>query len=215
MPKTIGIRREDKNEWERRAPLIPEDIRWLKEQHGIQTLIQPSPIRIFPIEEYLSAGARESKDLSGADVIFAVKEIPEKLFRQGKTYVFFSHTIKGQHHNMPMLRRMMERGCNLIDYERVNNEQNQRLIFFGRHAGLAGMVDTLHAFGQKLKLLGYQTPFARIRQAYQYPSLEAAKAEISRIGEEIDERGIPHRAMPAGHRSERLRSRFPGRPGDL
>ena len=36
MEKTIGIRREDKNEWEKRVPLVPADVRWLKEKHGIQ-----------------------------------------------------------------------------------------------------------------------------------------------------------------------------------
>jgi hypothetical protein len=29
MGKTIGVRREDKNKWERRAPLIPADVKEL------------------------------------------------------------------------------------------------------------------------------------------------------------------------------------------
>jgi hypothetical protein len=40
-------------------------------------------------------------------------------------------------------RRLMDVEATLIDYERVVDEQNRRLIFFGRHAGLAGMVNTL------------------------------------------------------------------------
>ena len=32
------------------------------------------------------------------------------MFREGGAYAFFSHTIKGQAHNMPMLRRLMELG---------------------------------------------------------------------------------------------------------
>ena len=51
----IGIRRADKNDWEKRVPLIPADVMYLKEKHGIQTLIQPSKIRAYKNEEYEKA----------------------------------------------------------------------------------------------------------------------------------------------------------------
>ena len=196
MDKTIAIRREDKNEWERRVPLVPDDVRWLKEKHGIHTIIQPSAIRIFSDEDFRRAGAVISEDLGQASMVFAVKEIPAALFEKNKTYVFFSHTIKGQAYNMPMLKDLIGLQCNLIDYERVLNEKNQRLIFFGRYAGLAGMLDTLHAYGQKLQARGVPSPFAKIRQAYQYDSLEQAKAGIAAIGAEIDEHGFPSELCP-------------------
>jgi saccharopine dehydrogenase (NAD+, L-lysine forming) len=196
MKKTIGIRREDKNEWEKRVPLVPDDVRWLKEKHGIHTMVQPSKIRIFSDEEFRRAGAEVSEDLGKANVVFAVKEIPAALFEKDKTYVFFSHTIKGQAYNMPMLKHLIDRRCNLIDYERVLDEKNRRLIFFGRYAGLAGMLDTLNAYGQKLLGRGIASPFAKIKQAYQYASLEQAKAEIAAIGAEIDERGYPAELCP-------------------
>ncbi|UCH93330.1 MAG: hypothetical protein JSV88_24055 [Candidatus Aminicenantes bacterium] len=196
MDKVIGIRREDKNQWERRAPLIPNDVRELKEKYGIKTIVQPSKIRIFTAEEYKNAGAEINEDLSQAKTVLAIKEIPPHLLEKNKTYAFFSHTIKGQPHNMPMLKRMMELKCNLIDYERVMNEKNLRLIFFGRYAGLAGMVETLHAFGQKLKLQGHHTPLEKIKQAFEYSSLEEAKKEIEAIGEEINEHGLPVELAP-------------------
>ncbi len=196
MIKTIGIRREDKNEWEKRVPLVPDDVRWLKEKHGIRTIVQPSQIRIFSDDEYRAAGAEINEDLGKAGVIFAVKEIPTALFEADKTYVFFSHTIKGQPYNMPMLKDMIALRCNLIDYERVLNEKNQRLIFFGRYAGLAGMLDTLHGYGMKLQARGVANPFARIRQAYQYASLEEAKADVAAVGVEIDEHGFPEELCP-------------------
>ena len=86
--------------------------------------------------------------------MLAVKEIPEAQFRPGKTYVFFSHTIKGQPYNMDMLRRMMELGCQLLDYERIVDERNVRLISFSRFAGIAGVVDTLWALGRRLEWEG-------------------------------------------------------------
>lgn len=196
MDKIIGIRREDKNKWERRVPLVPDDVRWLRERHGVRTIVQPSAIRTFADDEYRAAGAEVSEDLDRAAAVFAVKEIPAALFREGKTYVFFSHTIKGQPYNMDMLRALVERRCSLIDYERVVNEKNQRLIFFGRFAGLAGMIDTLHGFGLKLRGRGIDSPFARIRQAYQYASLAEAKADVEAVGAEIDRRGFPDELCP-------------------
>jgi saccharopine dehydrogenase (NAD+, L-lysine-forming) len=192
----IGIRRADKNKWERRTPLIPNDIKYLKEKYGIQTLVQPSEIRAYTNEQYKSAGAEVVEDIQNAKIIFAVKEIPLHFYREGKTYIFFSHTIKGQSYNMPLLKKMMELKCNLIDYERIVDESNRRLIFFGKYAGLAGMVETLHALGQKLKLKGYQTPFEKIKQAYQYNSIEAAEQELRKIGEEIKSSGIPEDVQP-------------------
>jgi len=196
MAKIIAIRREDKNKWEKRTPLVPEDIKQLKEKYGIHTIVQPSSIRIFPDGEYEKAGAEVKEDLSQASVIFAVKEIPKKLFERGKTYVFFSHTIKRQSYNMPMLQTLIDQKCNLIDYERIVNHENQRLIFFGRYAGIAGMIETLSALGIKLKQLGFHTPIQKIKQAYKYGSLENAKIEIAKIAKEIEQKGLPEQTGP-------------------
>jgi alpha-aminoadipic semialdehyde synthase len=196
MKKIIGIRREDKNEWERRCPLIPGDVKEIKEKFGIKTIVQPSKVRIYTDEEYEQAGAEVNEDLGEANVILAVKEIPGELFQTGKTYMFFSHVIKGQPYNMPMLKQMMDLQCNLVDYERVLDEQNRRLIFFGPFAGLAGMVETFHALGQKFKLQGFRTPLEKIKQAYEYDSLEEAKKEIETIGKEIEKNGIPAALCP-------------------
>jgi alpha-aminoadipic semialdehyde synthase len=196
MEHVIGIRREDKNEWERRAPLTPEHVRWLKETHGVHTIVQPSPIRVFSDDEYRAAGATISEDLSRARVVFAVKEIPAELFQPDTAYVFFSHTIKGQPYNMDMLRRMMEVGAHLIDYERFLDDNGRRLIFFGRYAGLAGMVETLHAYGRKLSLQGYDTPLARILPAWKYASLDEARTAVKAVGDEIDANGLPMEIVP-------------------
>jgi len=196
MKNIIGIRREDKNNWERRAPLTPEDVKVLKEKYNIKTIVQPSKIRIFTEEEYEKAGAEINENLCPANVILAIKEIPLTLFEANKTYIFFSHTIKGQPYNMPMLKRMMDLKCNLIDYERVVDDQNRRMIFFGKYAGLAGMIETLHAYGQKLKLRGFDTPLEQVKQAYEYKSIEEAKKEIEIIGEEINDKGLPEELSP-------------------
>ncbi len=196
MNKIIGIRREDKNEWERRVPLIPADVSELYQKYGIRTILQPSRLRIFPDDDYRKVGAEISEDLGAADTIFAVKEIPVYFFERRKTYIFFSHTIKGQSYNMPMLKRMIGLECNLIDYERIVNEKNQRLIFFGKYAGLAGMIETLHAYARKLRLKGFETPLDRVKQAYRYASVEDARNEFRKVASEIRSVGFPGDLAP-------------------
>jgi len=192
----IGIRQEDKNRWERRAPLIPEDVQELREKYNIEICLQPSAIRAFPDQDYIQAGARVEEDLSACPVILGIKEMPLEFFELGKAYVFFSHTIKGQPYNMPMLKRILEQGCTLIDYERITDEKGRRLIFFGRHAGLAGMIDSLWALGKRLNWEGIENPFSAIQQTVHYKSLKEAQEAVARVGERIAAEGLPEPITP-------------------
>lgn len=199
MVRAIGIRREDKYEWERRVPLTPSHVERLTREHGLKVYIQPSSVRVFSNEAYLEAGASVQEDLSPCSLVVGIKEIPLEFFQRGKTYLFFSHTAKGQPYNMPMLKRMMETGCQLIDYEKIVDDQGRRLVLFGRHAGLAGMIESLHALGKRLSVEGLedsQNPFAQLRQPYQYANLEEAKAHLQAIGTGIAHHGLPTLLSP-------------------
>ena len=186
----IGIRKEDKNIWERRVPLTPAHVARLKAA-GLQVVIEPSAQRAFDDQAYAQAGAQVQADLSDCRLVLAVKEIPARLLRAGQTYVYFAHVIKGQPHNMPTLARLLELGATLIDYERVVDEAGRRLIFFGRHAGLAGMLDSLWALGQRLAVEGFDTPLAGLKLAHEYPDLPAALAAVRAAGQAIARDGLP------------------------
>ena len=190
MGALIAIRREDKNKWERRVPLIPADIAELRQRCGIDFLVQPSGIRVYRDEEYRAAEIPVTEELGGASIILAVKEIPVPLLLPRKVYVFFAHVAKGQAHNMPMLRRIMDLGCTLLDYEKITDDQKRRMIFFGRHAGYAGMIETLRCIGQRLAFLGMPTPLAQVRHAYEYPDLGATKDHFVAIRHEIFRSGL-------------------------
>jgi alanine dehydrogenase len=195
MALSIGIREEDKNVWERRAPLTPHAVAELR-RHGIEIFVQRFRRRVFIDEEYAAVGARLVDDVSSCDVVLGIKEMPLRCFRPGGAYMFFSHTIKGQHHNMPMLARLVELGCTLFDYELVRDAQDRRLIFFGRYAGLAGMVDTLWMLGQRLLWLGHGNPFERIEPAHMYPSLQAIHDALAAAGARIETEGVPAQLAP-------------------
>jgi len=196
MNKRVGIRREDKNIWERRVPITPQHAAELSEKAGLSFCIQPSEIRVFPDSDFQAAGAEIREDLSTCPVVFAVKEIPTDFFQANGVYVFFAHVVKGQAYNMPMLQRMLDLKCTLIDYEKVEDEKGRRLIFFGRHAGLVGMIDSLWALGQRLELEGTPTPFSQIQQAYRYGDSTAAKEAVRRVGEQIAVEGLPEFIAP-------------------
>lgn len=192
----IGIRREDKNEWEARVPLIPKHIKELQQKYNFGFVVQPSKIRIFPNNEFLKAGAKINEDLSGCDIILAIKEIPKELFLKGKTYIFFSHTTKGQKYNISMLKQMIDLKTTLIDYEHIVDEKGKRLVFFGRFAGIAGMIDAFWALGRRLKWEGYDTPFNLLSQALNYPSLKDAKSAFLNVSDIIKENGLPDSIFP-------------------
>ncbi len=182
MGHIIGIRREDKNRWERRVPLVPSDIGRLVREEGIRFHVQPSSIRIYKDSHFKGVDCELNEDLGEAGVVFAVKEIPMDLLEPDKAYVFFSHVIKGQAYNMPLLQRLLDLESTLIDYERITDDAGRRLVFFGRQAGQAGMIETFRALDRRLRWEGYDSPFAGVKQAYEYNDLDEAKRELQEIG---------------------------------
>jgi len=196
MRPSIGVRRETKSPWERRCPVTPALVRHLVASVDVDVFVQPSARRVFSDSEYTRAGATLTTSLDEANIVIGVKEIPVDLLKSDTTYLFFSHVIKGQPDNMPMLRRLMDLGCTLIDYEKIIDDEGRRLVFFGRFAGLAGMIDSLWALGQRLADEGFHTPLSGLERAHEYENLEAAKAAIRTAGERIASDGLPDTLPP-------------------
>jgi alanine dehydrogenase len=191
MKIPIGIRREDINRWERRVPLIPSHVRELSERHPIEFRIQPSTIRVFSDADYRIAGVPVEEGLSPCSIVIALKEIPLELIEKDKVYIFFSHTAKGQSQNMPMLKRMMELGCSIIDYEKMVDDKGRRVLYFGNYAGHAGMIDTLWALGRRLAVEGLANPFTVLEPTHRYQSLVEAKEAVGRLALKIGRTGLP------------------------
>ncbi len=193
----IGLRKEEKM-FETRIPIVPEHIKLLTTKYGIQFVVEPSNQRAFGSSEFEEVGA-EIKLLKGTDVpvILGVKEMPNNFYEKGKVYIFFSHTIKGQKHNMPMLKQIMDVGATLIDYERIVNEKGFRLIFFGNWAGLAGMSETFRILGLRLEVEGIKpNPFSGMKHTTQYKNLDELKKGIQTLGKRIEELGLPDSLTP-------------------
>ncbi len=191
----VGIRYEDKYVMERRIALVPDHVKQLIEK-GIDIEVVRSSKRIFNDDEFKDAGADIVDEVTDSQVILGVKEMPIGYFREGKAYIFFSHTIKGQSYNMPLLKNMMDSKITLIDYEKIADESGKRLIFFGRFAGLAGMINSLWSLGQRWNVQGLENCFLKIKQTHKYNSLVEAKAVIKEVGDFIAENGLPQSVSP-------------------
>jgi hypothetical protein len=196
MIKKIGILRETKSLWERRTPLLPDDMKRLQEAYPVHFIIQPAEQRIVPIEAYQKAGVKVRENLSDCDILIGIKEVQLTEILANKIYLFFSHTIKGQRYNMPMLRQLLEHHCTLIDYERITDESGKRFIYFSFHAGLAGALETLWAYGQRLAHEQIVSPFIRIKRAYAYDTIDEAEQDIRTVGREILEKGLHESLLP-------------------
>ncbi len=193
----LGIRREDKNPWERRAPLTPGHVEELVRRQGRSVVVQPSERRIYPDADYREAGAAVAEDLSGCRLIVGVKEVPSDRLLPRRPHLAFFHVIKGQPRNLPILRRALETGCTLIDYEKIVDRRGKRLVFFGRHAGYAGMIDGLWALGRRLAGEGIDSPFAALEPAHRYGSLAEALAVLEvEAGRRIRDQGVPPELHP-------------------
>lgn len=192
--KVVGILREDHGMWERRAPLTPLQVKeLLSKVPDSRVLVQPCTRRIYSNEEYLKNGAEIKEDLSEANLLLGVKQVKKENILRDKSYFFFSHTIKGQSYSMPLLDACLEKNIRLYDYECITKDgrdDTSRLVAFGKYAGHAGMIDTLHGLGLRLLAEGYNTQFLQICNAYMNISLEDAIENIKKVGQRIETEGL-------------------------
>lgn len=190
----IGIRREDKCVWERRTPLIPRDCQKLIDE-GIRIIVQPCKIRCYSDDDYRKVGCEIEEDLSNCTLIAGIKEVPEQYLLANKTYLFFSHTKKGQKSNMSMLKTILEKKIRLFDYECLNDESG---ISKGSSlfAGIVGAIDFLHGIGKLLLYKKIMTPFLLSGYAYMFPSMENVKLSLKTVGELITNKLLPAEICP-------------------
>ncbi len=227
---TIGIRKEDeKKRLERRTPLTPEDVRrLLLETPDLEIWVERSEgkgyqyERVYRDAEYAAAGAKLVDSLDGCPVILGIKEPEIHKLRPGTVYACFSHTFKNQAHNMPLLKRLQRLSCTLVDYEMLVHEVpddlyytphtlktspaafQKRTVYFGKFAGISGIVDSLWALGQRWMLEGYtDNPFARLHKAIDYRrdgedwgSYALAEAAIIQAGNQLARDGLQDRYAP-------------------
>jgi alanine dehydrogenase len=155
----IGIIRERKNPPDKRVVLTPKACKAVVERFPkAEIIVEPSPIRAFSDAEYLAEGITVAQEMEQCDVLLGVKEVPIDALIPNKNYFFFSHTIKKQPYNKKLLQAILAKNIELYDHEVITNPNEQRLVAFGRYAGIVGAYNGLRAYG--LKYGAYQLPKA-------------------------------------------------------
>ena len=171
----VGIIRETKNPPDRRVPLTPPQIIALEELYpDIEFIVQPSDYRCYSNEEYEYLNIPLKEDLRDCDILMGVKEVDKKTLIHSKTYLFFAHVAKKQPYNIDMLREMVEKKITLIDYEYLTTKSRQRVVAFGRYAGIVGAYNGLRA-------RGIRTNRFKLKPAYQCHDLDEMWAGLRLI----------------------------------
>ncbi|WP_420582404.1 NAD(P)-dependent oxidoreductase [Reichenbachiella sp.] len=171
----IGILKEGKIPIDRRVAIIPSQAKLIKENFsGVDLVCQKSDIRCFSDDDYSREGVELVDLVDDCDVIFGVKEVPLGKLIPNKTYFFFSHTIKKQEYNRELLNEVLDKNIRLIDYETLTDANGQRIIAFGRYAGIVGAYNGIWSFGKRYNLFN-------IRRAHECFDLEDMKTEFNKV----------------------------------
>jgi alanine dehydrogenase len=175
MSFTIGLIREGKTPPDKRVPLTPKKcVEAQATFSGLQVVAQSSPIRSYKDQEYRDLGIEVRDDVSDCDVLMGVKEVPIDQLIADKTYLFFSHTVKKQPANRKLLQAVLQKNITLIDYELLTNERGERIVAFGRYAGIVGAYNGLLTYGRKHGLYD-------LKPAYQCVDMDDMQEEFFKV----------------------------------
>jgi hypothetical protein len=103
-----------------------------------------------------------------------LKERPLDRLLPSKTYFLFSHTTKKQAHNKEMLKAILAKKIDLVDYECLTDANHSRVIGFGRYAGIIGTYNGVRGYGMRYNLFN-------LKPAYQCRDKEELLQEIDRV----------------------------------
>ncbi len=171
----IGLIKEGKVPIDRRVAMTPYQAKMaMKKFENLKIVAQSSNIRCFSDKDYLDEGIEVVSDISDCDIILGVKEVQIADLLNEKIYFFFSHTIKKQEYNRELLRNILDKKIQLVDYETLTDEHNKRIIAFGRWAGIVGAYNGIWTYGKRYNLFN-------LRRANECFDLEDLKTEYTKV----------------------------------
>lgn len=156
---SFGILKERKTPPDRRVVLSPEACQSLEDQYpDMKIIVEPSNIRVFADSHYSEKKLEVASKMEACEVLLGVKEVPIASLIPNKSYFFFSHTIKKQPYNRLLLQAVLEKNISLYDHEAITAVSGERLVAFGRYAGLVGAYNALRTYGLKQSV--FELPMA-------------------------------------------------------
>ncbi len=175
QPLTLGLIREGKTPPDKRVPFTPFQAEEIEQRFPhVKVIVEESEVRCFQDREYRALDVEVSGTLVDCDILMGIKEVPIDRLIPGKTYLFFSHTIKKQPHNRKLLKEILKKNIRLIDYEALKDKLGNRLVAFGRFAGLVGAYNGLWTYGKRHKKFD-------LKRAYECFDVNDLKLELRKI----------------------------------
>lgn len=171
----LGILREGKTPPDKRVPFTPQQAEEISDLFpSVKVVSEQSTFRCFEGAEYEKLGTTIVDDVSDCDILMGIKEVPVENLLPNKTYLFFSHTIKKQPYNKKLLQAVIRKKIRLIDYEVLRDRLGNRLVAFGRFAGIVGAYNGLWAYGKRAGDFS-------MRRAYECFDVNDLKLELRKV----------------------------------
>lgn len=146
----LGVIKEGKMPPDERVALTPAQCVEIVENHpDVELKVQSSAVRRIKDSEYAEKSVVIADSVADQDILIGVKEVQIEDLIPNKTYLFFSHTIKMQEYNRPLLKAVLDKNIRLIDWECLTDAAGRRLIGFGRYAGIVGAYNAFRTYGLK------------------------------------------------------------------
>jgi len=175
MTVKIGLIREGKTPPDKRVAFTPPQTEEIEQRFPfVKIFCEKSPIRCFNDSEYADHGMKIINEMSSCDVLMGIKEVPVEKLIAGKTYLFFSHTIKKQPYNRKLLQAVLQKKIRLIDYEALKDSQGNRMVAFGRYAGIVGAYNGLWTYGKRYNVFS-------LRRAFECFDVNDLKLELRKV----------------------------------
>lgn len=172
---TIGLVREGRIPPDKRVPFTPLQVQEILQLYPeARVVCQRSHVRCFKDAEYASLGIPILDDLGQCDILMGIKEVQIPDLIANKTYLFFSHTLKKQPYNKKLLQEILKKKIRLIDYEALRDIQGNRLVAFGRYAGIVGAFNGLWTYGKRYNLYS-------LRRAFECFDINDLKLELRKV----------------------------------
>jgi alanine dehydrogenase len=175
MTIKIGLVREGKVPPDKRVPFTPFQAVEIQQRFkAVRIVCQHSDVRAFSDDEYSALGIKVASDLTGCDILMGIKEVPIADLIANKTYLFFSHTLKKQPYNRKLLQEVLQKNISLIDYEALKDRHGNRLVAFGRYAGIVGAYNALLTYGKRFECF-------YLRRAFECHDVNDLKRELRKV----------------------------------
>jgi saccharopine dehydrogenase (NAD+, L-lysine forming) len=174
-PVKIGLIREGKVPPDKRVPFSPIQTEEIEQRYpNVKVICQESSFRCFKDNEYRDLDIAVQSKVDECEILMGIKEVPIAELIDNKTYLCFSHTIKKQPYNRKLLQAVLKKNIRLIDYEALKDRNGNRLVAFGRYAGIVGAYNGLWTFGKKFKLFS-------LRRAFECFDVNDLKLELRKV----------------------------------